>query len=105
MRATAYQRIEVLLSSDDERPRPFTFDGRWLLEPADGNWSHTGDWSMGWCWGIAEAAEGDLVVYRYHLTRLQPPVLKRYRNAAHALRDGVPKDMVERALSPDSRSA
>ena len=105
MRVTGYRRIEVLLSSADERPHPFSFDGRWLLEPADENWSRARAWSMGWCWGVAEAPDGGLVVYRYHVTRLQAPVLKRYPTAAAALGDGVPEDILGRAQPPGARSA
>lgn len=95
----ARHMIEVLISSADESPQHARFRGRWLLEPNDQNWSRSQAWSIGWCWAVGEEPDGALVVYRYHVTRLQSPVLKRYASDVHAEADGVPRDILDLAFA------
>ncbi len=95
-----YERIQVLLSSDGERPYHTTFEGRWLLEPTDETWTRDQPWSIAWCWGVAEERGGGLVVYRYHVTRQLAPVLRRYATLEDALAEGVPADILTSAYGP-----
>ncbi len=97
----SYERIEVLLSAADERAHVAAFEGRWLVVPHDGSWTRSQPWSVAWCWGVAEEPGGGLIVYRYHVTRQLPPVLRRYGSFADAVADGVPADILARAMLAD----